>query len=253
MSRPRLVRLDRLLVDRGLAPSRQRARELIEEGRVQVNGLVASKASTQVRADQPVLVTSGERIWVGRGARKLLGALEDLPMTVEGCVAADLGASTGGFTEVLLEHGASRVYAVDVGRGQLHNRLASDPRVVVMDGVNVRHLEALPEPVDRIVGDLSFISLALILPSVWRLLSPGGQAVLLVKPQFEAGRSGVGARGRVKADAREAAIDGVRDEAVSLGFVVRGSADCRVAGAKSGNVEHFLWLERPVATGDSIV
>lgn len=238
------VRLDKLLVDRRLAPSRQRARELIEAGRVTVGGLVAKKASTMVARDRPVEVTSGEHVWVGRGAFKLLGALEQLPMEVEGHIAADLGASTGGFTEVLLERGAARVYAIDVGRGQLHNRLATDPRVVVMDGVNVRHLEALPEPVGRIVGDLSFISLTLILPSVHRLLAPGGQALLLVKPQFEAGRSGVGSGGRVKESARPAAIAAVRSAAEGLGFLVLGSEDCVLPGARSGNVEHFLWLQR---------
>lgn len=238
------VRLDKLLVDRRLAPSRQRARELIEAGRVTIDGLVAQKASTMVAKDRPVEVVGDEHQWVGRGAFKLLGALEALPMHVEDRVAADLGASTGGFTEVLLHRGVRRVYAVDVGRGLLHNRLVTDARVVVMDGVNVRHLEALPEPVERIVGDLSFISLTLILPSVHRLLAPGGEALLLVKPQFEAGRGNVGSGGRVKPEARPAAIAAVRASAEALGFSVLGSEDCVLAGAKSGNVEHFLWLRR---------
>lgn len=232
------------MVERGLAPSRQRAKELIEAGRVTVEGLVATKASTQVRADRPVELTSGEHVWVGRGAQKLLGALEALPMHVEGHVCADLGASTGGFTEVLLHRGATRVLAVDVGHQQLHRRLQLDPRVLVLDGVNVRHLEALPEPVDRIVGDLSFISLTLILPAVARLLPDAGEALLLVKPQFEAGREGIGSRGKVKQEAREGALDRVRLAAEAGGFALLGSEDCVLPGAKSGNVEHFLWLRR---------
>lgn len=244
MSRPKLLRLDALLVERGLAPSRQRAKELIEAGRVTIDGLVSSKASTQVRLDRPVELTSGEHVWVGRGAQKLLGALAVLPMEVTGHVCADLGASTGGFTEVLLHNGASRVLSIDVGQGQLHRRLELDPRVHVMDGVNVRHLEALPEPVDCIVGDLSFISLTLILPAVARLLPTGGEALLLVKPQFEAGREGIGSRGKVKSEAREGAVDRVRVAAEHEGFLLLGSEDCVLPGAKSGNVEHFLWLRR---------
>ena len=240
----KLVRLDRILVDRGLAPSRQRARELIEAGRVTVEGLVIVKPASQVRTDRTLALVSTEREWVGRGARKLLGALKTLPMEVRGLVAADLGASTGGFTEVLLERGAARVYAVDVGKGQLHRRLETDDRVVVMDGVNVRHLASLPEPVQRVVGDLSFISLRLILPAIRRLVPIGGQALVLVKPQFEAGRAGVGRGGRVEGEARTQAIARVRSDAEALGFEVLGAADCVLPGAKSGNIEHFLWLEK---------
>jgi 23S rRNA (cytidine1920-2'-O)/16S rRNA (cytidine1409-2'-O)-methyltransferase len=252
MSRPRLVRLDRLLVDQGLAPSRLRARELIEQGRVKVDGLVMTKPSTQVRPDRPVLLVSTEREWVGRGARKLLGALESLPMDVEGQVCADLGASTGGFTEVLLEHGAARVYAVDVGRGQLHRRLATDPRVVVRDAVNARHLEALDEPISRVVGDLSFISLRLILPAIHRITTDTAEALLLVKPQFEAGRGGIAKGGRVRDDqVREQAIRQVSEDAVAAGFEVLGGEDCVLPGAKAGNLEHFLWLRKNPASPSS--
>lgn len=245
MGRPSPVRLDLLLVKRGLAASRQRARELIESGSVLVDGVPATKVGARVRPDRPIRLTKDDFPWVGRGALKLLGALEPLGVDPAGRVCADLGASTGGFTQVLLEHGATRVYAIDVGKGQLAWSLQTDDRVVVMDGVNARHLESLPEPIDLLVGDLSFISLALILPAVRRLLRPGGEAVLLVKPQFEAGRDAIGSGGRVKDDAaREAAIQRVRDAAVALGFDVLGSRDCTVPGAKAGNVEHFLHVQR---------
>ncbi len=248
MGRPRLIRLDTLLVKRGLAASRHRARELIEEGGVTVDGLVAKKASTQVRPDQAIELRSTDHQWVGRGALKLLGVLDPFGVSAEGRTCADLGASTGGFTEVLLHRGATRVYAVDVGRGQLHNRLLQDARVVNMEGVNARHLEALPEPVSLIVGDLSFISLKLILPTVLRLLSAGGEAVLLVKPQFEAGKSAIKKGGKVRDDAaRTQAIASVTEDAAEQGFEVLGGMDCPVAGAKAGNVEYFLHLRKPEA------
>ncbi|MEZ4321527.1 MAG: TlyA family RNA methyltransferase [Myxococcota bacterium] len=259
MSRPKPIRLDRLLVDQGLAPSRLRARELIEAGRIQVDGLVVTKPSSQVRPDRPVLVLSTEREWVGRGARKLLGALEALPMGVDGRVCADLGASTGGFTEVLLEHGARRVFAIDVGRGQLHQRLVTDPRVVVMDGVNARHLGSgegvsLEAPVERVVGDLSFISLRLILPAIHRITTPDAEALVLVKPQFEAGRAAIAKGGRVRDDgSREDAITQVADDARAAGFEVVGGEDCVLPGAKAGNLEHFLWLRKvPGADGNGL-
>lgn len=243
--RPAPARLDRLLVERGLAASRQRARELIEGGEVRVDGLPVTRVAAQVRPDQAIELATADHAWVGRGALKLLGVLDPFGVDPGGCVAADLGASTGGFTEVLLHRGARRVYAVDVGHNQLAWKLRTDPRVVVMEGVNARHLDALPEPVDLVVGDLSFISLALVLPTVHRLLRPGGRAVLLVKPQFEAGREAVASGGVVRDErARAAAIARVRDDAAQAGFLVEGGLDSPVAGARSGNVEHFLSLRR---------
>lgn len=238
------VRVDRWLVERGLAPTRDRARELVEQGDVLVGGLVVTNPAAQVDVDRGVALRSTEHVWVGRGARKLLSALDALAFDPAGCTCADLGASTGGFTEVLLHRGARRVYAVDVGRGLLHERLQADPRVVVMDGVNARHLERLPEEVTRLVGDLSFISLASILPAVARLLPPGGEALVLVKPQFEVARGDAGG-GRVRdEEVRSEAIARVRAEAQGAGFAVLGAVDSGVAGARSGNVEHFLWLRR---------
>ena len=252
----RKVRLDRLLVDRGLAPSRHRARELIERGRVLVDGLPANKAATQVDRSRPVTLKSEEHVWVGRGARKLLGVLDPLGIDPQGWVCADFGASTGGFTEVLLRRGAQRVYAIDVGRGLLHQRLVGDPRVVVMDGVNVRHLDALPEPIDLVVADLSFISVVKVLPAMRRVLSPEGQAVILVKPQFEVGREKVGQGGRVRVEAdRQAAIARVAHDCEDAGFALIGQQDSPLPGAKSGNVEHFLRLRvapfPPVESGGS--
>lgn len=245
----RKARLDLLLVQRGLATSRQRARELIEAGSVCVDGVPALRPATQVDTARQLTLRSLEHEWVGRGARKLLGVLDPLGVDPAGRVCADLGASTGGFTEVLLHRGALRVYAIDVGRGQLHQRLRTDARVVVMEGCNARHLDGLPEPIGLVVGDLSFISLALILPTVSRLLGPGGEAVLLVKPQFEAGRGGVGRGGRVRSpEVRAAAIARVREDAVAAGFAVCGGIDAPLAGARAGNVEHFLHL-RPIPPG----
>lgn len=246
MSAPKPVRLDRWLVERGLAPSRARAQELITGGRVTVDGVVVTRTASQVRPDRAVDVRADEHAWVGRGAHKLLGALASMPMEVEGRVCADLGASTGGFTEVLLARGATRVYAIDVGHNQLHQRLRDDPRVIVMEGVNARHLDALPEPVERIVGDLSFISLRLILPAVARIGAPAAEALVLVKPQFEAGRDAIARGGRVRHDAdRERAIAAVTEDARAAGFEMLGGADCVLPGARAGNVEHFLWLRGP--------
>ena len=245
VSRPSPIRLDLLLVRRGLVSSRQRGQELIAEGMVLVDGLPVHKAARRVRPDQALSLRDPGPQWVGRGAQKLLGALRAFEVDVEGMTCADLGSSTGGFTEVLLHRGARRVYAIDVGRGQLAWKLRTDDRVVVMEGVNARHLDELPEPMDRIVGDLSFISLRLILPTVQRLLRPDGQAVLLVKPQFEVGRSGIGKGGRVREEAdREEAIDRVRGHAGEAGFRILAGADSTLAGAKAGNVEHFLHLEK---------
>jgi 23S rRNA (cytidine1920-2'-O)/16S rRNA (cytidine1409-2'-O)-methyltransferase len=239
------VRLDALLVQRGLAASRERAKELIEGGQVLVDGIAFTKAGARVRPDQDVRLASDDHPWVGRGALKLLGVLDPLGVDPAGLVCADLGASTGGFTEVLLHRGAAKVYAIDVGRGQLAWKLRQDPRVVVMEGVNARHLEGLPDPIDLVVGDLSFISLALILPAVTRLLREGGRALVLVKPQFEAGREAIGKGGKVRTDEdRERAIAAVRTAAEEGGFLVLGGMDSPVAGARAGNVEHFLLLQR---------
>ncbi|HND29875.1 MAG TPA: TlyA family RNA methyltransferase, partial [Myxococcota bacterium] len=180
---------------------------------------------------------------VSRGGLKLEAALDRFAVDPNGRVCADLGASTGGFTDCLLQRGAARVYAVDVGYGQLAWKLRQDARVVVMERTNARHLESLPEPIALLVGDLSFISLTLILPAIARLL-PSGEAVLLVKPQFEVGPRGIGKGGRVEEEYRPLALEKVRREAEEQGFEVLGSMDSPVPGAKAGNIEALLHLRR---------
>jgi 23S rRNA (cytidine1920-2'-O)/16S rRNA (cytidine1409-2'-O)-methyltransferase len=242
----RKVRLDKHLVDRGLAPSRHRARELIESGVVLVSGVPVTRPSAQVDLDLDVRLRDADPGWVGRGAYKLVGVLGPLGVDPRDRICADLGASTGGFTEVLLRAGAARVYAVDVGRGLLHERIRADSRVIAIEDTNVRHLESLPEPVSLLVADLSFISLTKILPAVRAVLAPGGEALVMVKPQFEVGPERVGAGGLVRdPQARQDAIDAVSSCARQLGFEVRGGMDSPLAGARSGNVEHFLHLVRP--------
>lgn len=238
------VRLDRWLVHRKLAPSRQRAKEMIEEGIVRIDGLPATKPATLVDTARAVTVRPHEHVWVSRGAKKLLSVLDIFGLPIDNLRCADFGSSTGGFTEVLLHRGAQRVHAVDVGKGLLHWRLRNDPKVVLHEGVNARHLESLPEPIDLVVGDLSFISLTKILPAVHRVLVPGGHAIVLVKPQFEVGRSELTKAGKPRnAAARDDAIAATRANAETHGFVVLGGHDSGLAGAKSGNVEHFLFLQ----------
>ncbi|MCL4467243.1 MAG: TlyA family RNA methyltransferase [Chloroflexi bacterium] len=190
-------RLDSLLVERGLAESREKAQALIMAGEVTVGGKVVDKSGTAVPEDSEVAITHGLP-YVSRGGLKLEHALAAFRLQVAGAVAVDIGASTGGFTDCLLRNGAARVYAVDVGYGLLHWRLRSDPRVVTIERTNARYLTSLPEAVDLATVDVSFISLTLILPVVARLLTPAGKAVVLVKPQFEAGRGQVGKGGVVR-------------------------------------------------------
>jgi 23S rRNA (cytidine1920-2'-O)/16S rRNA (cytidine1409-2'-O)-methyltransferase len=237
------VRLDKLLVDRGLAPSRHRAVERIEAGDVLVDGIPVTRSAAQVDLARDVRLRDPDPGWVGRGALKLVGVLGPLGVDPTDRVCADLGASTGGFTEVLLRGGARRVYACDVGRGLLHERVRNDPRVVVQEEVNVRHLEALPEPIDLVVADLSLISITKVLPAIHRILGPTGEAVVLDKPQFEVGRDRVSHGGVVRdEDDRQDAIRTVSEAARALGFEVTGGMDSPLAGARSGNVEHFLRL-----------
>ena len=251
MSRAPLVRLDALLVKRGFADSPELARALIQSGVVLIDGVRMESAAAQVRPDRALSLARQDFPWVGRGALKLLGALRTFQVDPAEKSCADLGASTGGFTQVLIEQGARRVYAVDVGRGQLAWVLRKDPRVVVREGVNARHLQPLDEPIDLVVGDLSFISLRLILPAIQRILRPGGEAVILVKPQFEVRRTAVAAGGRVHSeDARHTAIAAVQQEASARHFSVLAGADCEVPGARARNVEYFLHLRAPIGVDE---
>lgn len=242
-------RADLLLVERGLAPSRERARALILAGRVFSGETRIDKAGAQLKDDALLEVRGDEMPYVSRGGLKLEAALDSFAVDPSGLTIADFGASTGGFTDCVLSRGAAKVYAIDVGYGQLHDKLRSDPRVVVMERTNARHLrpEDLPERVDMIVIDASFIGLDKLLPAAKGLLRSRGEIVALVKPQFEVGKGKVGKGGVVRdAEAREAAIVRVEETAVSLGFEVRGRIDCPVHGPK-GNVEALVHLVLPAA------
>ena len=238
----RTTRLDQLLVERGLFESRARARAAIETGLVRVNGATAAKPAAMVEPDASIEATQPHP-WVGRGALKLDHALSLWPIAVEGRAALDVGASTGGFTEVLLARGARRVWAVDVGRGQLHARVAADPRVVSLEGVDARALDRtlVPEPPELIVCDASFIGLAKVLPAALALSAPAADLIALVKPQFEVGPERVGKGGLVRdAEAGEDAVAGVRAWLKAQGWALRGEAESPITGGE-GNVETLLW------------
>ncbi len=241
---PRKERLDRLLVDRGLAKSRERAQALVLAGRVRVDGRAAAKPGVSVPADASIEVIVPDHPYVGRGGLKLAGALERLGVDPAGRVALDIGASTGGFTDCLLRRGAVSVVALDVGAGQLDWGLRNDPRVTVREGVNARLLARadLPGPFDLVVIDVSFISLRLILPVVPSRLAPRGDVLALVKPQFEVGRSDVG-RGGIVREPRlhRAALQAVVAAAQETGLGVAGGCPSPITGAE-GNREFFLHL-----------
>ena len=234
-------RLDVLLAERELAETRQRAQALILAGDVRVNDLVVTKAGALVAEDATITIRA-PLPFVSRGGLKLAGALDTVHVDPSGKICADIGASTGGFTDCLLQRGAARVYAVDVGYGQLAWKIRNDARVVVMDRVNFRHLEQLPEPIDLLVVDVSFISLALVFPVAIRLLKSSGEIVALIKPQFEAGRAQVGKGGIVR-DARvhRTVIEKIVRDAQAAGFHVRGICRSAITGA-DGNVEFFIYL-----------
>jgi 23S rRNA (cytidine1920-2'-O)/16S rRNA (cytidine1409-2'-O)-methyltransferase len=239
-------RLDALLVERGLAESRSRAQGMILAGSVRVGDKVVTKAGFRVPPDEPLVVERGDN-FVSRAGEKLDGALEELGVRVEGRACLDAGASTGGFTDVLLRRGAEKVLAVDVGYGQLDWSLRNDPRVVVMERTNVRHLTGkdLPFPPDLLVADLSFISLTVALRSLFSTTPSLREAVLLVKPQFEAGPELVGRGGLVRdPEVHAAVIRRVADFFESLGFGAVGVARAPVPGRRAGNREYPLHLVR---------
>jgi 23S rRNA (cytidine1920-2'-O)/16S rRNA (cytidine1409-2'-O)-methyltransferase len=237
-------RLDAVLVARGLVPSRTRAQALILAGRVSCEGQRLDKPGLRVALDAPLEVRPG-RQFVGRGALKLAGALDCFDVNPAGRVALDVGASTGGFTQVLLERGARRVLALDVGKGQLDWSLRRDPRVSVLEGVNARHLEParLPETPGLATIDVSFISTRLVLPAVVRCLAPGGEVVTLIKPQFEAGRGRVGKGGVVRDPAlHREVVERAMSFADEQGWALRGVCASPLPGAE-GNREFFLHLQ----------
>ncbi|MCH9766056.1 MAG: TlyA family RNA methyltransferase [Alphaproteobacteria bacterium] len=243
-------RLDQVLVDKSLAASRSRARDVIVRGLVEVNGELVEKPGYLVDPTIKITISDGSGLeHVSRGALKLKAALAAFSFDAEGAIALDIGASTGGFTEVLLEHGADKVFSVDVGRGQLHNRLRADPRVVSLENCDARTLtrECIPAPIDALVADVSFISLTKVLPTAMQLTTPAAWMIALIKPQFEVGPGGLGKDGLVKDGAlRSAAIDDVRSWiARQQGWHVVGTIPSPVRGS-SGNYETLIGARRDV-------
>jgi 23S rRNA (cytidine1920-2'-O)/16S rRNA (cytidine1409-2'-O)-methyltransferase len=239
------MRVDRLLVERGLFESRAKAVAAIEAGRVRAAGRLVARASEEVPVDAAIEAEPAHP-WVGRGALKLDHALALWPIEVAGRVVLDVGASTGGFTEVCLSRGAVKVYAVDVGRGQLHPKIASDPRVVNLEGVDARALDRsrTPEAPGLVVCDASFISLSKVLPAALELAAEAADLVALVKPQFEVGPDEVGKGGVVKSEAaRERALRDVAAWLETRGWRVRATAASPIPGG-DGNLEHLLWARR---------
>jgi len=239
------MRLDQLLVARGLFDSRERARRAVMAGEVRVDGQVVDKPGTAV-GEPASLDVAARPPFVSRGGLKLAAALDHFAIDVRGRICLDVGASTGGFTDCLLQRGAARVYALDVGRGQLDWRLRQDPRVVAIEGVNARHLaaDALPEPCDLVTVDVSFISLLKVVPALLPHLGGAGELLALVKPQFEVGRAGVGKGGIVRDETlRQQVIAQRVGQLAALGLLPRGVIDSPVAGAE-GNVEALAWFCR---------
>jgi 23S rRNA (cytidine1920-2'-O)/16S rRNA (cytidine1409-2'-O)-methyltransferase len=241
------TRLDAELVRRELARSREHAADLIESRSVLVSGIPATKPATQVDAETSITLQGDRDDFVSRGGHKLAGALEVFAdVEVSGKVCLDAGASTGGFTDVLLRGGAKLVVAVDVGYGQLAWELRQDPRVKILDRTNIRHLtgDMVGEEIDLVVADLSFISLSLVLPALAAVSKPDADYVLMVKPQFEVGREKLGAGGVVRDPAlRRAAVLDVAESAYDVGLGTMGIAASPLPGP-AGNVEYFLWLRR---------
>jgi len=236
-------RLDLLLVDHGLVESREKARALIMAGEAVVEGQVVTKPAALFPVEARVSLRA-PLPYVSRGGFKLAKALDEFGIDVTGLVAIDVGASTGGFTDCLLQRGARRVYAVDVGYGQLDYRLRNDPRVVVMDRTNIRYLESLPEPIDLATIDVSFISLEKVLPAVMKLLKDGGQIIALIKPQFEAGRDEVGKGGVVRdPGVHRRVIHRLQEWSERHHLLWRGLITSPILGAE-GNKEFLAWLEK---------
>jgi 23S rRNA (cytidine1920-2'-O)/16S rRNA (cytidine1409-2'-O)-methyltransferase len=238
-------RADVFLVEKGFAASRSEAQAAIAAGHVHADGKPVSK-SAQLLSDRAEIDYAPAHPYVSRGALKLIAALDHFAVSPNGLICLDIGASTGGFTQVLLERGAAKVYAVDVGHGQLHAKIASDPRVVSLEGVNARALEKIPEPPMFIVADVSFISLKLALPAALALAASGATLIALIKPQFEVGRSKIDKGGLVKSEAdRLAARDGIAARlADDQGWIVEGTMESPILGG-DGNKEYLLAAKKP--------
>lgn len=240
-------RLDILIVRLGLAASRERARSLIMEGKVLVGGMPVTKAGTLVPSDSAVTLREGDIPYVSRGGLKLGAAIDHFDVRLSGVVAMDVGSSTGGFTDCMLQRGAARVYCIDVGYGQLAWQLRQDPRVVLLERTNIRYLERerIPEAIDLATIDVSFISLRKVLDKVMEFLRPGGEILALVKPQFEVGREGVGRGGIVRdEELRRSVVNSLQEFAGGIGLDVKGIFESPVPGQK-GNREYFMYMRKP--------
>lgn len=235
-------RLDVMLFERGLAPTRSKAQAYIMAGEVLVNEVRVDKVGTKFTEDVDIRVKERPQ-FVSRGGEKLAGALKDFSFNPAGLVCADVGSSTGGFTDCLLQRDVQRVYAIDVGYGQLAYKLRSDERVIVMERTNARHLDSLGEKVDLVVVDASFISLTLLLPAIKLWLKPVSDVIALIKPQFEAGKKDVSKGGVVRDDKiHKRVIREVAKFGKDLGFVVNGLTVSPIKGLKEGNTEFLIWL-----------
>lgn len=248
-------RLDVLLAERHLAPSREKARRLIMAGEVTVDGQLATKPGSRFSIEADIVLKAKPQ-FVSRGGEKLKGALDAFPIDLTGAICADFGASTGGFTDCMLQNGASRVYAIDVGYGQLAWSLRQDERVISMERTNARHLDSLPEPIHFAATDVSFISVKHILPAMSKVLTQTGQAVILVKPQFEAGKEQVGKGGVVKdPDVHRSVIWNVTGYAEQNGLFPAGLVSSPLKGP-AGNVEFLLWTirqqEQPFSIAEAV-
>lgn len=239
-------RLDKLLVDKGIAVSRERAKAMIMEGKVLVNGAPVAKAGSIIDKDASISLKTGDIPYVSRGGLKLKAALEYFNINLEGLVAMDVGCSTGGFTDCMLQRGARKVYCIDVGYGQLAWSLRNDPRVMLMERTNIRHLEKgrIPDAVDVVTVDVSFISLKKVIPKVLEFISENGNILALVKPQFEVGKGEVGKGGIVRDEGKRLlSVKGVREFAENEGLRTEGVFESPVAGQK-GNREYFLHMRK---------
>lgn len=244
-------RLDVALAERGLILSREKAKVVIMEGLVYVNGQKSDKAGAQVKDDDTIEIRGETLRYVSRGGKKLEKAMQVFPISLEGCTCIDIGASTGGFTDCMLQNGAKKVYSVDVGYGQLAWSLRTDERVVNLERTNIRYVteEQIPDPIDFISVDVSFISLTLVLPVAWKLLKDQACMVCLVKPQFEAGKDKVGKKGVVREpQIHKEVIRKVADCAVGLGFAVKGLDYSPIKGPE-GNIEYLLFLQKTDSEG----
>lgn len=239
-------RIDKILVDKGIAISRERAKAMIMEGNILVNGAPVTKSGAMIDKDADIVLRGKDIPYVSRGGLKLKAALEHFNINLEGLVAMDIGSSTGGFTDCLLQRGAKKVYCIDVGYGQLAWSLRNDPRVILLERTNIRHLgkESIPDAVDFVTIDVSFISLEKVIPKAMEFMTENGTILALVKPQFEVGKGEVGKGGIVRdEEKRLLSVKSVREFAENAGLRTEGVFESPVAGQK-GNREYFLHMRK---------